>query len=52
MNQKDKIVAQLIGGIHLGAFLLAPFTYTPQAFWVGAIGYFLTAQGITLSYHR
>jgi len=52
MNKKDQIVASLIGSIHMLAFLFAPFTYTPTAFWVGFVGYMFTSLGITASYHR
>ncbi len=51
MNKKDKIVAGLIGSIHLIA-CYAPFCYTPWAAKLCFIGYVLTAMGITTSYHR
>ena len=51
MNKKDKIVAGLIGSIHLMA-LAAPFTASTESFWWFFIGYMISAQGITMSYHR
>jgi len=40
-----------IAFIHLGA-LLAPWTFTWDAFWVGVSLYLLTSLGITLCFHR
>ena len=51
MNQKDKIVAGIIGLTHVMA-LGAPFCYTPWAAQMCFWGYVATAMGITTSYHR
>ena len=51
LNEKDKIVAKLIGGIHLMC-LAAPFTYSASAVPLMLGGYLFSILGITLSYHR
>ncbi len=51
MNKKDKIVAGLIGTIHLMS-LAAPFTYGPGALKWFAVNYALCVFGITVSFHR
>jgi len=51
MNQKDKIVAAIIGITHVMA-LGAPFCYTPWAAWLCFWGYVLRVGAITTSYHR
>lgn len=51
MNEKDKFVAKLIGGVHVLA-LAAPFTYSENMLWLMLSGYFFSCLGITLSYHR
>lgn len=51
MNEKDKIVGKLIGGIHALA-LFAPFTYSAGMFKLFFAGYVISCLGITLSFHR
>jgi fatty-acid desaturase len=41
-----------IGGLHVGALVLAPFTFTWSGLVVCGVLYALTALGITLGYHR